>query len=163
MAVYNDVEGWQQKQFLGTGEFTLPFGDYEVKLTVPADHVVGATGVLQNSKEVLTQEQINRFEKAKTADAPVAIVSQADAEKAEKGKVKKEKTWIFKAENVRDFAFASSRKFIWDAMGVKFGDRTVMAMSYYPKEGNPLWEQYSTRVVAHTIKTYSKFTSYNFV
>jgi len=158
MAVYNEVEGWQHKQFLGTGEFTLPFGDYEVRLTVPGDHVVGATGVLQNSKEVLTQEQIDRFEKAKTADDPVAIVSQADAEKAEKGKVKKEKTWVFKAENVRDFAFASSRKFIWDAMGVKFGDRTVMAMSYYPKEGNPLWEQYSTRVVAHTVKTYSKFT-----
>ncbi len=158
MAVYNEVEGWQHKQFLGTGEFTLPFGDFEVKLTVPADHVVGATGVLQNSKEVLTQAQIKRFEKAKSADEPVAIVSQEDAEKAEKGKVKKEKTWVFKAENVRDFAFASSRKFIWDAMGVKFGDRTVMAMSYYPKEGNPLWEQYSTRVVAHTIKTYSKFT-----
>ncbi|MDX8339858.1 M1 family metallopeptidase [Draconibacterium sp. IB214405] len=159
MAVYNEVEGWQHKQFLGTGEFTLPFGDFEVKLTVPADHVVGATGVLQNTKEVLTKEQIDRFEKAKAdTEDPVFIVTQEDAEKAEKGKVKEEKTWVFKAENVRDFAFASSRKFIWDAMAVKFGDRTVMAMSYYPKEGNPLWEQYSTRVVAHTVKTYSKFT-----
>nr|WP_321356983.1 M1 family metallopeptidase [uncultured Draconibacterium sp.] len=159
MAVYNEVEGWQHKQFLGTGEFTLPFGDFEVSLTVPADHVVGATGVLQNTDEVLTQEQIDRFEKAKAnTEDPVFIVSQEDAEKAEKGKVKEEKTWVFKAENVRDFAFASSRKFIWDAMAVKFGDRTVMAMSYYPKEGNPLWEQYSTRVVAHTVKTYSKFT-----
>ncbi|WP_167619223.1 M1 family metallopeptidase [Maribellus sediminis] len=158
MAVYNEVEGWQHKQFLGTGEFTLPFGDFEVSLTVPADHVVGATGVLQNPKEVLTKQQINSFEKAKTSDEPVMIVSQEDAEKAEQSKSDKEKTWIFKAENVRDFAFASSRKFIWDAMGVKFGDRTVMAMSYYPKEGNPLWEQYSTRVVAHTIKTYSKHT-----
>lgn len=159
MAVYNEVEGWQHKQFLGTGEFTLPFGDFEVSLTVPADHVVAATGVLQNTSDVLTQEQIDRFEKAK-ADTknPVFIVSQEDAEKAEKGKVKEEKTWVFKAENVRDFAFASSRKFIWDAMAVKFGDRTVMAMSYYPKEGNPLWEQYSTRVVVHTIKTYSKYT-----
>ncbi|WP_372648445.1 M1 family metallopeptidase [Draconibacterium sp.] len=159
MAVYNEVEGWQHKQFLGTGEFTLPFGDFEVSLTVPADHVVGATGVLQNTDEVLTQEQIDRFEKAKAdTEDPVFIVSSEDALKAEKGKVKKEKTWVFKAENVRDFAFASSRKFIWDAMAVKFGDRTVMAMSYYPKEGNPLWEQYSTRVVAHTVKTYSKFT-----
>ncbi|WP_321344511.1 M1 family metallopeptidase [uncultured Draconibacterium sp.] len=159
MAVYNEVEGWQHKQFLGTGEFTLPFGDFEVSLTVPADHVVGATGVLQNTTEVLTQEQMDRFEKAKAdTEDPVFIVSQEDAEKAEKGKVKEEKTWVFKAENVRDFAFASSRKFIWDAMAVKFGDRTVMAMSYYPKEGNPLWEQYSTRVVAHTVKTYSKFT-----
>ncbi|QGY48032.1 M1 family peptidase [Maribellus comscasis] len=158
MAVYNDVEGWQHKQFLGAGEFTLPFGDFEVSLTVPDDHVVGATGELQNSNEVLTEAQIRRFEKAKSAKEPVMIVSEDDARKAEKNKSEKEKTWIFKAKNVRDFAFASSRKFIWDAMGVKFGDRTVMAMSYYPKEGNPLWEQYSTRVVAHTVKTYSEFT-----
>ncbi len=158
MAVYNDVEGWQNKQFLGTGEFTLPFGDFEVSLTVPSDHIVGATGVLQNANDVLTQKQRDLFEKAKNADSPVFIVSQDEAEKAEKNKATDTKTWIFKAENVRDFAFASSRKFIWDAMGVKFGDRTVMAMSYYPKEGNPLWEQFSTKVVAHTIKTYSKFT-----
>ncbi len=158
MAVYNEVEGWQNKQFLGTGEFTLPFGDFEVSLTVPADHIVGATGILQNSDDVLTSKQIKLFNKAKSADSPVIIVSQDEAEKAEKNKSTKTKTWIFKAEFVRDFAFASSRKFIWDAMGVKFGDRTVMAMSYYPKEGNPLWEQYSTKVVAHTIKTYSKFT-----
>ncbi|WP_346860251.1 M1 family metallopeptidase [uncultured Draconibacterium sp.] len=159
MAVYNEVEGWQHKQFLGTGEFTLPFGDFEVKLTVPADHIVGATGELQNADEVLTSEQIKSFQKAKkSSDKPVVIVSQKDAENAEKSKSKKEKTWIFKAKNVRDFAFASSRKFIWDAMAVPFGDRTVLAMSYYPKEGNPLWEQYSTRVVAHTIKTYSKHT-----
>ncbi len=158
MAVYNDVEGWQHKQFLGTGEFTLPFGDFEVSLTVPDDHVVGATGVLQNPEEVLSNKQINLLEKAKGSDNPIIVVSQDEAEKAEKNKSNGEKTWVFKAENVRDFAFASSRKFIWDAMGVKFGNRTVMAMSYYPKEGNPLWEHYSTRVVAHTIKTYSKHT-----
>jgi len=158
MAVYNDVEGWQHKQFLGTGEFTLPFGDFEVKITAPADHVVGATGVLQNANEVLTKEQRSKLDEAKKADAPVIIVSQDEAVKAEKNKSKEEKTWIFKAENVRDFAFASSRKFIWDAMGVPFGDRIVMAMSYYPKEGNPLWEQYSTRAVAHTVITYSKHT-----
>ncbi|WP_347841128.1 M1 family metallopeptidase [uncultured Draconibacterium sp.] len=158
MAVYNEVEGWQHKQFLGTGEFTLPFGDYEVSIMVPADHIVGATGLIQNTSEVLTDEQQKRFNAAKQADAPVFIVSQEEAEKAEKAKAKKEKTWVFKAENVRDFAFASSRKFIWDAMAVPFDDRTVLAMSFYPKEGNPLWEQYSTRVVAHTLKTYSKFT-----
>ena len=158
MAVYNEVEGWQHKQFLGDGEFALPFGDFEVNLTVPADHIVGATGELQNAGKVLTSKQIRLFEKAKTASEPVCIVSQQEAEKTEKNRSTEEKTWVFKAKNVRDFAFASSRKFIWDAMGVKFGDRTVMAMSYYPKEGNPLWEQYSTRVVAHTIKTYSKFT-----
>lgn len=158
MAVYNEVEGWQNKQFLGAGEFALPFGDYEVSLTVPADHVVGATGELQNISEILSEEQQQLLRKSRTSDKPVIIVSQEEAEKAEQSKSRKEKTWKFKAKNVRDFAFASSRKFIWDAMGVQFGDRNVLAMSYYPKEGNPLWEQYSTRVVAHTLKTYSKHT-----
>ena len=158
MAVYNDVEGWQNKQFLGRGEFTLPFGDYEVDITVPSDHVVGASGEIQNVDVVLTSSQQDRFEEAKTADLPVMIVNPKEAKNAEKNKASTSKTWSFKAINVRDFAFASSRKFIWDAVGVKFGDRIVMAMSYYPKEGNPLWEQYSTKVVAHTIRSYSKYT-----
>ena len=155
MAVYNDVEGWQNKQFLGRGEFALPFGDYKVSITVPEDHILGATGVLTNAKDVLTAPQRERFELAKTAAEPVMIVTEAEAREKELNKAEKLKTWVFRAENVRDFAFASSRKFIWDAIGVKFGDRTVMAMSYYPKEGNPLWEQYSTKVVAHTIRSYS--------
>ncbi len=158
MAVYNEVEGWQNKQFLGNGEFALTFGDFEVSLTVPADHIIASTGELQNPKEVLTKDQVKLFEQSKTAKEPVVIVSQAEAEKKEKTKSKDKKTWVFKAKNVRDFAFATSRKFIWDAMGVKFGARTVMAMSYYPKEGNPLWGKYSTKVVAHTLKTYSKYT-----
>lgn len=159
MAVYNDVDGWQNKQFLGRGEFTLPFGDYDVKLTVPADHVVGSTGTLQNPKNVLSEEQQKRWKKAQEdTENPVFIITEDEAKKAEKKKSSEEKTWHFKAKNVRDFAFASSRKFIWDAMAVKFGDRTVMAVSYYPKEGNPLWERYSTRVVAHTLKVYSKYT-----
>ena len=158
MCVYNEVEGWQNKQFLGRGEFTLPFGDYKVRLTVPKDHIVGATGVLQNPKNVLTADQRSRLKKAETSDEPILIVTQEEAEAAEKNKVKETQTWIFHAENVRDFAFCSSRKFIWDAQGVKFGDRNVLAMSYYPKEGNPLWEKYSTRVVAHTLRIYSKYT-----
>ncbi|MEL6675806.1 MAG: M1 family metallopeptidase [Bacteroidota bacterium] len=158
MCVYNEVEGWQNKQFLGRGEFAVPFGDYKVKLTVPSDHVVGSTGVLQNPKAVLSSEQRSRLKQAANSSDPVMIVTQAEAEEAEKTKVKETKTWEFHAENVRDFAFCSSRKFIWDAMGVKFGDRTVLAMSYYPKEGNPLWEKYSTRVVAHTLEVYSKYT-----
>lgn len=158
LAMYNEVEGWQHKQFLGRGEFTLCFGDYEVDITVPADHIVGATGVLQNDKDVLTAEQRSRFAKAKTAKEPVMIVNEAEAREAEKGRATTTKTWKFKAENVRDFAFCSSRKFIWDAIGQKFGDRTVMCMSYYPKEGNPLWEKYSTKVVAHTLRVYSKHT-----
>jgi hypothetical protein len=158
MCVYNDVQGWQNKQFLGRGEFALPFGDYDVSITVPSDHIVGATGELQNGNIVLSAEQRKRFEKAKSANSPMMIVNQSEAETAEKNKEKGSKTWNFKALNVRDFAFASSRKFIWDAQAVKVGGKTVMAMSYYPKEGNPLWERYSTKLVAHTISTYSKYT-----
>ncbi len=159
MAVYNEVEGWQNKQFLGRGEFTLPFGDYVVNLTVPADHVVAATGTLQNASNVLSSGERKAFSEAKTADRPVVIVSQETAdERIENPETEKTKTWTFKALNVRDFGFASSRRFIWDAMGVQFGDHTVMAMSYYPKEGNPLWEKYSTEIVAHTLRVYSKYT-----
>ncbi|MEX1002099.1 MAG: M1 family metallopeptidase [Crocinitomicaceae bacterium] len=158
MCVYNDVEGWQNKQFLGRGEFTLPFGDYEVSITVPSDHIVAATGELQNASKVLSSEQRSRWEKAKGSDEPVFIVTEEEAKNAEKLKAEGTKTWEFEAENVRDFAFASSRKFIWDAQRVKQETKTVMAMSYYPKEGNPLWEKYSTRVVAQTLKTYSKHT-----
>ena len=158
MAVYNEVYGWQHKQFLGAGEFTLPFGNYTVSLTVPADHVVAATGVLQNPKEVLTVTQQERLARARTASDPVMIVTPEEALAAEKKHAMSKKTLIYHADNVRDFAFASSRKFIWDAMGVKVGPNEVMAMSVYPKEGNPLWEKYSTRVVAHTLKIYSKYT-----
>ena len=160
MAVYNEVEGWQHKQFLGRGEFTLPFGDYKFSITVPADHIVAATGVLQNPKEVLTDEQRARFGRSQTADDPVMIVTEEEAIEAEKGRATEKKTWVFHGDNVRDFAFASSRKFIWDAMGVQSGSQKVMAMSYYPKEGNPLWERYSTKVVAHTLDVYSKYTFY---
>jgi hypothetical protein len=158
MCVYNDVTGWQNKQFLGRGEFTLPFGDYEVSITVPADHIVAATGECQNYASILTAEQRKRYELAKKSDSPVIIVTQAEAEAAEKNKAEKTKTWVYKATNVRDFAFASSRKFIWDAQKQTVGNKDILCMSYYPKEGNPLWERYSTKLVAHTIKTYSKYT-----
>nr|WP_230688095.1 M1 family metallopeptidase [Hymenobacter jeongseonensis] len=158
MAVYSDNQGWQHKQFLGNGEFTLPFGDYKVSITAPADHVVGATGTLQNASQVLTSTQQKRLAQAKNAKKPVLIVSQPEAVAAEAKRATGTKTWTFAAKNVRDFAWASSRKFIWDAMEIKQSGKPVMCMSYYPKEGNPLWGQYSTEVVAHTIKTYSKFT-----
>ncbi len=158
MVAYMDYSGWQHKQFLGAGEFTLDFGNYQVALTVPDDHIVASTGVLQNTKSVLTAEQFQRFEKAKSADEPVIIVTEAEARENEKEKGTGTKTWIFKAENVRDFAFASSRKFIWDAQRVALGKNTPMAMSFYPKEGNPLWEQFSTRAVAHTLKVYSNYS-----
>lgn len=159
MAVYNDVEGWQNMQFWGSGEFALAFGNYEVNVTVPADHIMNATGVLQNREEVFTPAQLKRLALAeKSYDNPVVIVTQEEAEKAEKSFSTKKKTWRWKAENVRDFGISTSRKFIYDAMAVKMGDKTVMAESLYPKEGNPLWEEYSTRVVAHTLKSYSSYT-----
>ncbi|WP_057938956.1 M1 family metallopeptidase [Algoriphagus resistens] len=159
MAVYSDFEGWQNKQFMGSGEFALVFGNYEVNITVPADHMVGATGELQNASQVLSATELNRWNTArKTYDAPVVIRTQDEAIELEKGKSTAKKTWKFKAENVRDFAWTSSRKFIWDAMAVKQGGKDVMAMSYYAKEANPLYGQYSTRVVAHTLKSYSSHT-----
>jgi hypothetical protein len=159
LAVYNNVEGWQNMQFWGRSEWALEFGDYEVNLTVPADHIVDATGVLQNEKDVLTKEQRKRWEKAKNSyKKPVFIVTQAEAEKAEKGRTTNTKTWKFKAKRVRDFAFASSRKYIWDAMATSVNGKKVMAVSLYPKEGNPLWEEHSTRAVAHTLVEYSKLT-----
>lgn len=159
MAVYNDVEGWQNMQFWGRGEFALPFGDFEVNITVPADHMMEATGELQNRKEIFTKEQLNRWEQAQnTFDRPVVIVTQQEAEQAEKGFSDKKKTWKFKAQNVRDFGFSTSRKFILDAMAVQLETTKPMAISLYPKEANPLWGEYSTRAVAHTLKTYSHYT-----
>lgn len=160
MCVYDDINGWQNKQFLGGGEFTLVFGDYDVKITVPADHAVAATGTLHNAKEVLTKTQYDRLTQAqKSYVEPVKIITNEEAVMMEASRIPTEKTWHFKATNVRDFAFSSSRKFIWDAMAVKQAESPdVMAMSMYPKEGNPLWEMYSTKVIAHTLKWYSHYT-----
>ncbi|WP_046757288.1 M1 family metallopeptidase [Kordia jejudonensis] len=159
MAVYNDVEGWQNYQFWGNGEFALPFGNYNVNITVPADHVLDATGKLQNRKKVFTSKMMDRYEQAlQSFDKPVIIVTQEEVEAAEKNFSNKKKTWKFYAENVRDFAFASSRKFIWDMQAVDINGTKIMAVSMYPKEGNPLWEEYSTKAVASALKTYSKHT-----
>ncbi|HZW63930.1 MAG TPA: M1 family metallopeptidase [Flavobacteriaceae bacterium] len=159
LCVYDNVEGWQNMQFWGRSEFALEFGDYDVKITVPSDHILEATGELQNPKEVLTATQRKRFDQARTSfKDPVFIVTQEEAEANEKGKATTTKTWHFNAKKVRDFAFATSRKYIWDAMAVDINGRTVMAISLYPKEGNPLWEEHSTRVVANTLEEYSKLT-----
>lgn len=160
LAVYSDYEGWHNKAFLGSGEFTLEFGDYRVALTVPADHVVAATGVLQNPDQALSAAQRQRLEQAKSATSPVYVVTPEEAVAAERGKASGEKTWVFSATNVRDFGWASSRKFAWDAMGVKqdYADQPlVMAMSFFPKEARPLWDAYSTKAIAHTIDVYGKF------
>ncbi len=159
MCVFDDYEGWQNKQFLGQGEFALAFGNYKVRITVPSDHIVGATGVLQNPKAVLTPTQVERFENAKkTFDKPVLIVTQEEAIAKEKERSKKKSTWEFYAENVRDFAFATSRKFIWDAMAVKINDKAPLAQSLYPKEGNPLWGKESTMAIKNTLEVYSSRT-----
>ncbi len=159
MAVYDDFNGWQNKQFMGSGEFALTFGDFEVEITVPSDHIVGSTGTLKNPSKVLTKKELSRFEQAKKSfDKPVIIVTQEEAEVKEKTRSNKKSTWIYHAENVRDFAFASSRKFIWDAQAVKLNDNTPLAMSYYPKEGNPLWERESTKAVVNTLINYSEMT-----
>ncbi|MDO6597781.1 M1 family metallopeptidase [Oceanihabitans sp. 2_MG-2023] len=159
MAVYSDVEGWQNSQFWGRDEFALPFGNFEVNITVPADHILDGTGKLTNRKEVFSKEMMKRYEQAKKSyDEPVLIVTQAEAEAAEKIKSTKTKTWKLYAENVRDFGFATSRKYIWDMMAVKIGNKDVMAVSLYPKEGNPLWEDWSTKAVASTLKSYSRMT-----
>lgn len=161
LAAYTDYEGWTNKEFLDRGEFTLEFGDYTVDITVPADHIVSSTGVLRNPEAVLTREQRNRLEQARNADQPVFIVTAEEALANEAEGASGTKTWRFEATNVRDFAWASSRKFIWDAQGYRQGgdgQPLVMAMSFYPKEGEPLWSKYSTASVIHTMKVYSRFS-----
>ncbi|HET6995935.1 MAG TPA: M1 family metallopeptidase, partial [Chitinophagaceae bacterium] len=158
LCVYSDFQGWQNHQFTGRGEFALTFGNFKVQMTVPADHVVGGTGECQNYAANLTAAQLARWQKAQTSKEPVEIVTLAEAKAAEKEKSTKTKTYIFKADNVRDFAWTSSRKFVWDAMPVTVEGKKIMCMSFYAKEAYNLWRPYSTKVVAHTIKTYSKFT-----
>ena len=157
--MYDNVEGWQNDQFWGRSEFALEFGDYTVHITTPKDHMLGATGVLLNEHEVLSKKELKRLAKAKnTFDHPVLIRTQEEASKIEKSKTSATKTWKFEAKNVRDYAFASSRKFIWDGMAVDINGKTVMAYSLYSKEANPLYGEHSTRAVAQTLKTYSKYT-----
>lgn len=161
MAAYTDYDGWVNKQFIGTGEFTLEFGDFEVHLTVPADHIVASTGVLQNPNAVLSGEQQERLEQAQESASPVFIVTPEEAMSNQEAGTDEMVTWIFEAENVRDFAWASSRKYIWDALGHQQNDPDnplVMAMSFYPPEAEPLWSQYSTHSVAHTMDVYSRFS-----
>ena len=158
LCVYSDFQGWQNHQFTGRGEFALTFGNFKVQMTVPADHVVGATGECQNYQQMLTPAQFARWQKAQTAKEPVEIVTLDEAKTKEKTKSTQKKTYIFKADNVRDFAWGSSRKFVWDAMPAYVEGKKVMCMSYYGKEAYNLYRKFSTKVVAHTIKTYSKFT-----
>lgn len=160
MCVYSDFQGWQNHQFTGRGEFALVFGDFKVSMNVPADHIVGGTGECKNYDQVLTSDQLSRYRKAENAAEPIEIVTLDEAKKAEKNHSKQRKTWFFEAKDVRDFAWTSSRKFVWDGMRVTIPENNnkVMAMSFYPKESYGLYRKFSTKAVAHTIKTYSEFT-----
>ncbi len=160
MCVYSDFHGWQNHQFTGRGEFALVFGNYKVSMNVPADHIIGGTGECKNYEQVLSSEQLSRYKKSQSSNEPVEIVTLDEAKKAEKNHSKQRKTWVFEAKDVRDFAWTSSRKFVWDAMGVTIPENNnkVMAMSFYPKEAYGLYRKYSTKAIAHTIKTYSEFT-----
>ena len=161
VTVFSDYEGWHNKEFIGNGEFTLEFGDFEVDISVPSDHVVSATGILLNENDVLSPVQKKRMKQARKSEKPMFIITPDEAYDNELEKSTDYKTWSFKAENVRDFAWASSRKFIWDAAGYKQDSKEnplVMAMSFYPKEGEPLWSKYSTEAVMHTMKVYSKYS-----
>lgn len=158
LVAFTDAKGWQHRQYLGQGEFTLELGDYVVRITVPQDHIVASTGVLQNPEDVLTEAQRQRLEEAKTAPTPVFIVTPDEAKENESTREEGTKTWVFHAQNVRDFAWASSRKFIWDAQGHEVDGHQVMAMSYYPNEGEPLWSKYSTHAIIHTLNVYSRYT-----
>jgi hypothetical protein len=158
MCVYSDFHGWQNKQFTGRGEFALAFGNFTVRMTVPSDHIVCSSGQCQNYKQVLTDAQYGRWMKAQNTKEPLEIVLLEEAVNAEKKKAPGTKTWIFKADSVRDFAWGSSRKYVWDAMPVTCEGKRVMCMSFYGKEAYGLYRRYSTKVVAHTIKTYSKYT-----
>lgn len=158
LCVYSDFQGWQNHQFTGRGEFALTFGNFKVQITAPADHVVGGTGECINYSAVLSPAQLARWQKAKVATAPVEIVTLAEAKAAETKKSTQTKTWVFQANNVRDFAWTSSRKFVWDAMAQPISGKNVMCMSFYGKEAYGLYSKFSTRAVAHTVKTYSDFT-----
>ncbi len=158
LCVYSDFQGWQNHQFTGRGEFALTFGNFKVQMTVPADHVVGGTGECINYAAVLTPGQLARYNQAKTSTVPVEIVTLDEAKKRETNPSTAKKTWVFQASNVRDFAWTSSRKFIWDGMGQNVEGKNVLCMSYYGKEAYGLYSKYSTRLVAHTVKTYSSFT-----
>jgi hypothetical protein len=159
MCSFDDYEGWQNKQFQRLGEFALEFGNYRVNITVPSDHIIASTGTLANGKEVLTAKEIERFEKAKTSfEKPMFVVTEEEARNKEKTKSTTKKTWRFQADNVRDFAFASSRKFIWDVQAVKLNTHTVLAMSFYPKDGLPVWSEESTKAVKNALEIYSKYS-----
>ncbi len=158
-AVYDDVNGWNNDQFLGQGEFYLNFGSYDVQITVPRDHIVRATGTLRNPEQVLTATQRQRLAQAMRDTVPVFIVAanevgNVSARPSGEGEL----TWRFTADSVRDFAWASSRAFVWDAAGYRYpqSGRLVEMHSVYPRDAMPLWDKVSTRAIKQTLITYGR-------
>jgi len=157
MYVYDDVEGWNPMPYLGQGEFYLEYGDFEVEITAPRNHIVVAGGELLNPEEVLTDQQLARYRQARGSDQTVAIVTPDEVGTREsrpggEGPL----TWRYRLEDARDFSWAASSSFIWDAAGWN----GVLLQSAYPHEGlgdaeSPGWER-STEYLLHTIPYYSE-------
>jgi hypothetical protein len=159
LSVYDDVNGWQTDQFLGSGEFYLEFGNYDVELTVPSNHIVQSTGVLQNPEQVLTQTQRDRLAQAMTSETPTFIIRPDEVmDPSTRPTSSGTLTWHFVAENVRDFAWVSSKTYVWDAAGYRYAsdNRLVEAHSLYPRVAMPLWDSLSTRAVIQTLETYGR-------
>ncbi len=152
MCVYDDISGWNTDQYLGAGEFYTEYGSFDVKLTVPANHICLATGTLQNPTEVLTPTLRERLAKAAKSDETVMIIARDEVGASfTRPKRTGELTWHYKADNVRDFAFASSAAFIWDAAQWN----GILAQSLYPVEGQQIWKE-STQYVRFSLKEFSE-------
>ena len=158
MCVFDDLQGWNTLPYLGGGEFYLEYGDFDFTIDAPADHIVVASGDLQNPNEVLTAEQLQRFNTAKQSDKTI-IIRSADEVKDPSSRPKKERlAWHFKINNARDVSWASSRSFIWDAAKINLpSGKKALAMSVYPDEsnGNKGWGR-STEYVKSVVENYSK-------
>jgi len=159
MCVYDDLEGWSTLPFLGSGEFYCEYGDFDYTVTVPNDMVVAGSGELQNEKEVLSEQQIQRLILAKKSDQSVIIrtvneVNQIAAHRISNGV----KTWHFKMYNTRDVAFGASKAYVWDAAKVNLpGGKTSLAMSVYPVEsaGENSWGR-ATEYLKKSIEYFSE-------
>jgi len=159
MEVYDDIRGWTTLPYLGLGEFYEDYGNYDYYVTVPWDMIVGGSGVLQNPKEVLTQKEINRLNKAKKSDKTVSIiqadeVGNKDTRPVDHGTL----TWHFKMKNSRDVSWAASRAFTWDGARVNLpSGRKAIAMSMYPEEsaGKEAWGR-ATEYLKRSMEIYSK-------
>lgn len=158
MCVYDDIRGWNTNPYLGSSEFYLEYGDFDVNITVPSNHFVVSSGELINASEVYTTEQQKRFKNASQSDETLLIRTKGDVEVAVNTNNKSSKTWHFKMENSRDFSWASSAAFILDGARINLpSGKKSMAISAYPieSESNEAWGR-STEYTKASIENYSK-------